>query len=402
MNYFQRIFNFINPATPQNVSEKRSYDLFGAFSGGSNNAITKNNLETISAVHAAFKVLSSTIATLPIQLIKEEGENKIIDKTNSLYFLVHNKPNLFQTPFSFKEWWVRQLLKNGNALFVINWDLRRMEAKELIPVDWSRVKVSKDEGVLYYDIDSGKVVLEQANVLHIKHNSDDGIIGKGIVDFAMESLGHIKNIDIFGSKFFENGTTLTGVLQSEKTLTDKAIEHLRKTWNQKYSGATNSNGVAVLEDGLKFQQISVSPEQAQFLQSRKFSVTEVARWFGLPPDKLGDLERATFSNITQQDLNFVKQSITPLAVNFEEELNSKLISDQDKTTNYFKINMNAILRGDIQTRFQAYKEGILNGFLSPNEVRALEDLNPYEGGDEFWKPLNYTEQNKTEENENEN
>jgi len=148
---------------------------------------------------------------------------------------------------------------------------------------------------------------------------------------------------------------------------------------------------------MKFQQMSVSPEQAQFLQSRKFSKTEIATWFGIPPDKIGDLSNATFSNITQQDLNFAKHSITPYVVLIEQELNRKLIKEADKTTTFFKLSMNALLRGDISTRFAAYKEGILNGFLNPNEVRAYEDLNPYEGGSEFWKPLNYIEQEKNEE-----
>jgi len=394
MNFFQRIFR-INE-TPQTETRSGSLLDWANVSGG-RNTLNKNKIETIPSVFAAIKILSQTIATLPIHYYQEIGENKIIDKKSKLNFLLHRQPNLYQTPFQFKESLMRDLIKYGNSIFVINWELRTMTPKELIPVDWEKVKVSLKDGVLYYSIHDGQVVLEQSNVLHFKQSSDDGIIGKGVLDCAMESFGHAKNIDDFGSKFFENGTTLTGVLQSDKQLTEKALEFLRKSWNSKYSGNKNSNGVAVLEDGMKFQPINVSPEQAQFLQSRKFSKTEIATWFNLPPDKIGDLSNATFSNITQQDLNFAKHSITPYVINIEEELNKKLIKEADKATTFFKCSMNALLRGDITTRFAAYKEGILNGFLSPNEVRALEDLNPYDGGNEFWKPLNYTEQNKNEE-----
>ena len=397
MNFFQRLFT--KGDEPQIIKRDSGLSGFGDFlTGGSKMSVTKATIETIPSVYAAIKVISQTIAVLPIQYFKEDAQNKNIEKDSDLYYLLHNEPNKFQTPFQFKEWLTRSLLINGNALFVIDWELRTMTPKELIPVDWSRVKVTQKNGVLYYKIDDNdSMILEQSRVLHFKQNSNDGIIGRGVVDVAMSSFSHAKNIDDFGSEFFQNGTTLTGVLQSDKILDEKAIGFLRKSWNSKYSGNKNSHGVAILEDGMKFQQISVSPEQAQFLQSRKFSKTEIATWFGLPPDKIGDLSNATFSNITQQDLNFAKHSITPYVVNIEQELNKKLIKEADKKNSFFKLSMNALLRGDIATRFEAYKTGILNGFISPNEARGYEDLNPYEGGSEFWNPLNYIEQNKLKE-----
>ena len=392
MNFFQRLFT----KGDEIKTETRStgFSSWGdVLNGGSKLSVSKSTIETIPSVFAAIRILSQTIAVLPIQYFREDDKNKIVDKSSDLYYLLHNEPNKFQTPFQFKEWLTRSLIVNGNSIFVINWNYRTMTPKELIPVDWSRVKVSRKDGVLYYQIDESKdLILEQSQILHFKQNSNDGVIGRGVLDVALESFSHAKNLENFGSKFFENGTQLTGVLQSDKVLTDKAIEHLRTTWASKYSGVTNSSGVAILEDGLKFSPINISPEQAQFLQSRKFSKNEIATWFGLPPDKIGDLERATFSNIEQQDLNFAKHSITPYVVNIEEELNKKLIKEKDKRSTFFKLSMNALLRGDISSRFAAYKEGILNGFISPNEARGYEDLNPYEGGSEFWKPLNYIEQ----------
>lgn len=384
--------NFFSRKKPSEHTENRSVDIFGSIISGKN-SVNKRNLESISAVHASIRLLSETIATLPITLFKEDGKSKVVDFENKAYQLINKRPNTFQTPYQWKEWLMRSLLINGNSIFVIVWDLKRMQPKEFIPVDYSRVEVKQDKGVNYYDIDSGELVLEQSHVLHFKINSEDGITGRGILDFAKDSLTYAKNLDTFGSKFFENGTQLTGVLQSDKTLTDPIIQRLRSSWNQKYSGVSNSNGVAVLEDGLKFQPINISPEQAQFLQSRKFSKNEIAAWFKIPPHMIGDLERATFSNIEHQNLNFVQFSLMPYVVNIEQELNMKLLKEDEVATMFFKMNMNAILRGDIKSRFESYQIGINNGFLSPNEARSLEDLNPYEYGDEFFMPLNMSKNN---------
>jgi HK97 family phage portal protein len=389
MNIFT---NFFTRKKPLESVVNRSVDLFGSIVSG-RNTVNKNTLESISSVHASIRLLSETIATLPISLFKESGENKTVDFENKAYQLINKRPNTFQTPYQWKEWLMRSLLINGNAIFVIVWDLKRMQPKEFIPVDYSRVEIKQDKGFNYYDIDSGELVLEQSHVLHFKINSEDGIKGRGILDFAKDSLTYAKNLDTFGSKFFENGTQLTGVLQSDKTLSEKAIDMLRKTWNQKYGGVGNSNGVAILEDGLKFQPINISPEQAQFLQSRKFSKNEIAAWFKIPPHMIGDLERATFSNIEHQNLNFVQFSLMPYVVNIEQELNMKLLKEDEVTSMFFKMNMNAILRGDIKSRFESYQIGINNGFLSPNEARSLEDLNPYEYGNDFFMPLNMSKNN---------
>lgn len=388
MGILSRIFGTKAPIPVE--SRSNGFFDFGFTSGKT--SISRANLETLSSVHASIRLLSETVATLPVSLFQENKGTKTVDYENRAYFVVNKQPNTFQTPYQFKEWLMRSLIIDGNALFVIVWDLKRMTPKELVPVAWSKVKVKQEAGLNYYKIDDS-LTLEQASVLHFKINSEDGIIGRGVLDFAKDSLGYAKNLDKFGSKFFENGTQLTGYLKTDKVLSDKAIERIKKSWNTKYAGVENSNSVAMLEEGMTFQPINISPEQAQFLQSRKFTKNEIAAWFKLPPHMIGDLERATFSNIEHQNINFVQFSLLPYVVNIEQELNFKLLKEDEKTSKFFKMNMNAILRGDNKSRFESYQIGINNGFLSPNEARSLEDLNPYTNGDTFFMPLNMAENN---------
>ena len=353
-------------------------------------SVTKQNALTIAAFYAGVRVYADAISMLPKGIIKEQNGSKIKDKKHPLYKLVSSEPNALMTNFVLWQIIIPQIILWGNGVCVIEFEKGSHRPKSIIPVHFSRVKINLMDGILVYSIkiDGQKdLVLDQSNILHFRGLGDE-IVGKSVLDYAADSLGVGKAAEDFGGAFFGNGANMGGILSTDQILSDSAIKNIRDSWNKNNGGISNAQKTAILEQGLKFQAMTVPPDSAQFLETRKFSVTDVARWLKLPPHVLGDLERATFSNIEQQDLNLVKHSILPYVVNIEQELNRKLLRETEKGTYYFKMNLEGLLRGDITTRVDAYTKLIQNGVMTPNEVRAKEDMNPLDGLDSTWMQTN--------------
>jgi HK97 family phage portal protein len=282
---------------------------------------------------------------------------------------------------------VPYILLWGNGYALINRERGgSRRPKEILPLHPSRVEVEIKNGRKEYKVD-GSILVDQDDMIHVMGLSLDGITGKGIVECAKDNLGVGKAAEEFGANFFSKGGSLIGVLETDRIVDDKGQQRLRKNWNDTYAG-TDGAKTAILEQGMKYKSISIPPEQAQFLGTRKFTPTEVARWFNLPPHMIADMERATFSNIDAMDLNYVKHSILPYAVNIEQELDRKLLRVDEQNTHAFKFNLDGLLRGDIKTRFESYKIGMQNGFMNANEARAKENMNPYDGGDTYWMQTN--------------
>lgn len=231
-------------------------------------------------------------------------------------------------------------------------------------------------------MDNGSVILSPSDVLHIPGLGFDGLVGYSPIAMAKNAIGLAIAAEEYGSKFYANGAAPSGVLEHPGTLKDPG--RVRESWQATFGGSANANKVAVLEEGMKYTPISISPNEAQFLETRKFQINEIARIFRVPPHMVGDLEKSSFSNIEQQSLEFVKYTLDPWVIRWEQALYRTLLSDEEKKTVFFKFNVEGLLRGDYASRMSGYATARQNGWMSANDIRELEDLDriPAElGGD---------------------
>lgn len=345
----------------------------------------------MTAVYACVRILSEAIAGLPLHLYrygKDGSKEKATDHT--LYRLLHDEPNPEMTSFIFRETLMTHLLLWGNAYAQI---IRngKGEVIALYPLMPNRMKVDRDKtGTLCYTytksgddvptIEGNSVVLRASEVLHIPGLGFDGLVGYSPIAMAKNTIGMAIACEEYGAKFFANGAQPGGVLEHPGIIKDPA--RVRESWNSVYQGSGNSHRIAVLEEGMKYTPIGISPNEAQFLETRKFQIDEIARIFRVPPHMVGDLEKSSFSNIEQQSLEFVKYTLDPWVIRWEQSLSRALFTKEEKKDLFIKFNVEGLLRGDYASRMSGYAVGIQNGFLSPNDVRELEnmDLIPDEMG----------------------
>ena len=372
-------------------TEKRSNFLTSATMFGSRSGVRVDEKTSLglTAVWSAVRLLSETIASLPINIYKMDSDgSKYIDYPNPLNKLVSISPSPNYTKYNFIETMMSHLLLWGNAYARIkrNGAARPFELEILNPENVQPFK-SDEDGLIYYTVkDSG--VLSDKEVLHIVGFSYDGIVGKSPIRVASEALGIASASQEFGANFFGRGANLSGILEHPSRLSDDAANRLRDSWNNRFSGIHNSHQTAILEEGVKFKPIGMPLADAQFIETRRFSVEEIARIFRVPNHLINDLSKSSFNNIEQQSLEFAKYSLTPYLVNWEQELNRKLLADRELSTHFFKFQTKELLRGDADSRADYYRKLFEIGALSPNEIRTMEDLNKIENGDEFFVPLN--------------
>jgi len=275
------------------------------------------------------------------------------------------------------------LLLWGNSYAQIIRD-KRGNILSLHPLLPSRVTVSKNNGerVFNYTNDTGQTFnLNREQVFHITGIGYDGLTGLSPISAAREAIGLAKATEIYGNKFFANGARPGGILEHPGQLKDP--EKVRKSWEAVYKGADNSHKIAVLEEGMKYHDTGLPQRDAQFLETRQFQLNEICRIFRVPPHLVADLSRSTFSNIEHQSINYVVHTLRPWMVRFEQAVNLQLLNEHERGEYFSKFNVDALLRGDFTTRMRGYSIGIQNGFMSPNCVRELEDMNPIENGDIF-------------------
>ena len=369
--------------------------MFRLGSSTSGAMVNQRSAMQISAVYACVRVLAESVAGLPLHVYKC-GKNGSREKAadHPLYFLLHDEPNPEMTSFVFRETLMTHLLLWGNAYAQIIRDGRGM-VKALYPLMPDRMRVDRDEnGQIYYQYQlgtdeshldkAGTVALRPNDVLHIPALGFDGLVGYSPIAMARNSIGMAIACEEFGASFFKNGAAPSGVLEHPGVL--KNPEKLRAAWETQYGGSRNSGRVAVLEEGMKFNPIAIPPEQAQFLETRKFQVDEIARIFHVPPHMIGDLERSTFSNIEQQSLEFVKYTLNPWVCRWEQALTRSLLSPKEKREYNIKFNVDGLLRGDYQSRMNGYAVGRQNGWMSANDIRELENLDriPTEQGGDLY------------------
>jgi HK97 family phage portal protein len=337
----------------------------------------------LTAVYACVRVLSEAIAQLPLHLYKytENGKEKAID--HPLYYLLHDQPNPEMSSFVFRETLMSHLLIYGNAYAQI---IRngRGEIIALYPLMPDKIKVDRDEQnrliYIYSRYDEanpnikkqGEIVLYSDEILHIIGLGYDGLIGYSPIALAKNALGISLACEEYAATFFSNGASPSGALEHPGTIKDP--NRIRESWKKAY-GAGNAHSVCVLEEGMKYTPISIPNNEAQFLETRKFQLEEIARLYRVPLHMIGDLDHATFSNVEHLSLDFVKYSLDPWIVRWEQGLQKDLISNSDKGKYFVNFNVDGLLRGDYASRMQGYSTGIQNGFYSVNDVREFENMN---------------------------
>lgn len=364
--------------------------MFGGNQTASKISVTPETSLRASAVYACVRVIAGTVGTLPLHVYKRTGNGgKERATDHPLYTLLHDAPNDLLTSCEWREMMQSHLSLRGNAYArIIRDGAGRVAVIE--PIHPDRVSVYVRGLVATYSIqlqEGGQVVLPQDQVIHLRGMGPDGVMGLSPIALARESIGLSIAAERFGAKFFGNSARPSGAIEMPSGLTDQQIQQAKKAW-QESQGGDNQNGTAVLANGLKWANVSMTNDDAQFLETRQFQIPEIARIFGVPLHLIGDLSKATFSNIEQQSLEFVRDCIRPIAVRWEQRLNQVLLTPAERKNYYIEFNLEGLLRGDIVSRYNAYQLGINNGWLSANEIREGENLNPIEGGDTFRQPLN--------------
>ena len=377
---------------PRNSTSGSAYRFFMG-SSTSGKRVNERSAMQMTAVYSCVRILSEAVAGLPLHLYQytdKSSKEKAVE--NPLYFLLHDEPNTEMTSFVFRETLMTHLLLWGNAYSQI---IRngKGEVVGLYPLMPDRMTVNRDEkGQLYYEymvssddaktLKDGTVRLSPYDVLHIPGLGFDGLVGYSPIAMAKNAIGLAIAAEEYGSKFYANGATPSGILEYPGTV--KEPDKVRESWNAGFGGSSNAHKIAVLEEGMKYTPISISPNEAQFLETRKFQINEIARIFRVPPHMVGDLEKSSFSNIEQQSLEFVKYTLEPWLVRWEQAMQRSLIPQDDKSKYFIKFNVDGLLRGDYQSRMQGYATARQNGWMSANDIRELENLDRIpaeEGGD---------------------
>ncbi len=366
--------------------------LFGGTTAGK--PVNEHTAMQMTAVYSCVRILSETLAGLPLHVYRyNDSGGKEKNLKHPLYKLLHDEPNPEMTSFAFRETLMSHLLLWGNAYAQIIRNARG-EVIALYPLMPNKMTVDRDSaGRLFYLYQRGledvaslgkdsQVYLNPTDVLHIPGLGFDGLVGYSPIAMAKNAVGLAIATEEYGAKFFANGAAPGGVLEHPGTIKDP--QKVKESWNAAYQGSTNAHRVAVLEEGMKYQAIGISPEQAQFLETRKFQINEIARIFRVPPHMLADLEKSSFSNIEQQSLEFVKYTLDPWVVRWEQSMCRALLMESEKPTVFIKFNVDGLLRGDYVSRMSGYATARQNGWMSANDIRELENLDriPAElGGD---------------------
>ena len=377
---------------PENRTAGSAYAFYmGGTTAGK--TVTERSAMQMTAVYSCVRILAEAVAGLPLHLYKYTdggGKEKALD--HPLYRLLHDEPNPEMTSFVFRETLMSHLLIWGNAYAQIIRD-GAGRVLGLYPLLPDKMEVQRDDkGNIYYVYsrnsdenptfkEYGNIKLKAEDVLHIPGLGFDGLIGYSPIAMAKNAVGMTLACEEYGASFFANGANPGGVLEHPGVLKDPS--KVRESWNSVYRGVSNAHKIAVLEEGMKYQQIGIPPEEAQFLETRKFQINEIARLYRIPPHMVGDLDKSSFSNIEQQSLEFVKYTLDPWVIRWEQSLQRSLLLPGEKGKYFIKLNVDGLLRGDYQSRMNGYAVGRQNGWFSANDIREMENMNPIpdeEGG----------------------
>ena len=366
-------------------------DRFAAISGisGSGLMVTSETALRFSAVWCAIRILSEIPASLPKSIRTQNNDGSFTTLFNDPVALVLESPNEFMTGFDFHELMNASLQLRGNAVAVIFRDRRGFPVR-LIPVDWNSVNVMMNNGVLTYTVHDTLYNIHGTffadDVLHYKIFSRDGLVGRSPIQVAKDNIGLALSAELYGAEFFKTGGNHKAVIETTagfKSYTEYAA------WREKYeAGHSGNHGTPVLQPGMSYKQLTMSMEDAQFIATRQFQITDCSRWFNIPAHLLHDLSKATFSNIEHQDLQFIKYSLRGLITRQEKEWEFKMYSPAQRNKVDVKFDMDGLARGDMAARSTYINTMVNGGILTLNEGRAIENRTPLQDGDKIRIPQN--------------
>lgn len=354
--------------------------------------VTPDTALTVGAVYACVRVLAEDVAKLPLHLYRRTtkgGKERATD--HPLYNLLHRRPNAYQTAFEFREMLQGHLGLRGNAYaFIIRVG---REIRELLPIHPDRVEPKiDDDWKVTYSIQTGKQRavrqdFDAKDILHLRGLATDGVRGLGPVELAREAIGLAKAGEQHGGRAMKNGGQPGLVVTHPKNLSEQGSKNLRESIESAVGGE-NLFRVLLLEEDMKATAVSLNHRDMQFLESRKFQVAEIARWYRMPLHKIGDLERSTNNNIEHQAIEYLTDTLQPWLVRWEQRLALSLLSREEQEEYFFEFNADGVVRGDIKSRYEAHGMAIEKGWKTRNEVRIQENMPPADGLDEFLVPLN--------------
>lgn len=384
----QPLYSFVaRQVAPDDPGARQSYSIWPT-RNDSGIRVSHDTALKYSAVWACVNYLARTLAYLPWNVFRRrDGGGRDRAASHPVDWLLHTQPNPEMSAFSFRQALMGHALTWGNGYAEIERD-RAGRVMALWPITPDRASPDRDNsGALVYEIDGRGTVLAASDVYHIRGLGFDGLVGYSVITMAAQAIGMGLAAEQFGASFFGNGAHLGGVLEHPGKITDASLKHVRESFQSTYGGAAKAGKVGILEEGMKYTRIGIPPNDAQFLESRMHQVTDICRWFGVPPHKVADLEKATFSNIEHQSIEVVQDSIAPWARVMELEADIKLFG-QNRGANFTRMNLNSLMRGDSQSRAEFYRVMFNIGAYSPNDILELEDRNPVDGGDIRMVPLN--------------
>lgn len=382
MNWFKKLFSNATLKEPEWWKQAGIVQPTG-----SGQTVTVDSSMRVSAVYGCVRIISEGIAALPLKIYEKTGDGrKIADHPLNNVFLL---PNGIQTGFEMREFLSASLLLRGNQYSQIARS-NRGGVGEIIPLYPQHMNVDKDSAgrlVFDYQETGSNRVFTQSEIWRTAGLSSNGVTGLSPIGLARESIGLAMALEEHGATLFKNGTQTDKVFEIPTTLTDAAYDRLKEEI-AKHQGSGNAHKPMILEGGLTTKNIGMNNEDSQFIESRKTQVADIARYFRVPLHMLNELDKATFSNIEHQSIEFVRDTLTPWLVRLEASIYRDLLTPGERERYFAKHSVNALLRGDIKSRFESYNLGINSGWLSPNEAREWEDLNRVEGLDDYRSPLN--------------
>lgn len=400
MNLFGRIKRFFNISVSDEKAWNPSlWNLRGAQSL-SGETVTEDTALTYSAIWNAVTLYAGTISTLPLHLLRSDAKKTLFVDEKKLFRVLHDQFNPYMTSQLGRETMIGHMLLWGNAYAEIVRD-GFGEVAAIWPISPNRIRPKLENGKILYEIsvDGEQITLPRERILHIPGLGFDGMVGYSVVSMAKKSFGLGMALETFGSLYFGQGTHPGVIISHPGQLSAQAHANLEASLSTSHAGLGQSHRLMLLEENMKIEKVGIPPEDSQFLESRQFHIAEIARWFNLPPHKLKDLSRSSFSNIESEQISFVTDSILPWLIRIEQQYNSQLLTQNERYSQklFTRHNVDGLLRGNAQTRAEYYRVMFSIGAMSVNDVRAKEGWDEVEGGDERFIPLNMIPLSKVDE-----
>lgn len=376
----------------ENPDEPITGQSLDEYLGEAGISVNNQNAMTLSAVYACIYVLSSSIAQLPLHVMRKQGDSIEAAKDHPAYWMLHDEPNAWQTSYKWRETKQGHVLGWGNGFTQVVRS-NRGELRELVMRrPWETQLVKNGNRWLYAVVeeDEGARAVQLEDMIHVRALGSDGRTGKSLIRQHAETIGLGLAAQQYGKDFFGGGGRPTGLVTVKNTLQKDSWERLKDTWQKSVSRLKGSeNKTLMLPADLDYKSITIPPEDAQFLETRKFNRSEVAGVFNVPAHMINDLDKATFSNISEQAIQFVRHTMMPWIVNWEQEINRRIFTRAERAAGYYcKFNLAGLLRGTAKERAEFYHYAITDGWMDRNEARVLEDMNPRDGLDEMLISVN--------------